>query len=40
VDAILLRLKLFSMLSLFAIVDLERMVAASDDGKFARVVEV
>lgn len=39
-DAILLRLELFGVLALFAVVDLEGVVVACDNGKLARVVEV
>jgi hypothetical protein len=40
VDAILLRLELLRVLALFAVVDLEGVVVACDNGKLARVVEV
>jgi hypothetical protein len=39
-DAILLRLELFRVLALLAVVDLEGVVVACDNGKLARVVEV
>lgn len=40
VDAVFLRLELFCVLAFFAVVNLERVVVAGYDGKFARVVEV
>ena len=40
VDTILLRLELFGVLALFAVVDLEGVVVVCDNGKLARVVEV
>jgi hypothetical protein len=40
IDAIFLRFQLFGMLPFLAIVDVEGIIVATDNGQFARIIEI